>query len=99
MAEITKVSDITVNDLIEYIRTDDSPETQKQLSTFLSSAKSYISSYTGLTAEQIDSHPDIVVAVYVLCQDMYDNRTLYVDKGTVSPTVQTILEMYSVNLI
>ena len=99
MAEITKVSEITVEALVEYIRTDESAETKSQLSTLLTAAKSYIKSETGLTEEEIDSHADFVVAVYILCQDWYDNRTLYVDKGTISPTVDTILNMHSVNFI
>ena len=99
MTDVLKVSDITVEALVDYIRTDESHETKSQLKTMLHAAKSYIESYTGLTSEQIDSHPDFVMAVYILCQDWYDNRTLYTDSENVSPTVQTILDMYSVNLI
>lgn len=99
MADVTKVSDITVDDLIAYLRTYNDETTRTQLSTLLSAAQSYIQSQTGLTPEKIDSHADFVVAVYMLVQDWFDNRTMYVDKGTVSPTVETILFMYSENLI
>lgn len=99
MADVTKVSDITVDDLIDYLHEYNDMSTRSRLTTLLSAAKSYIQSETGLTPEKIDSHADFVVAVYLLVQDWNDNRTMYVDKGTVSPTVQTILFMYSENLI
>ena len=99
MTEVTKVSEIEVDHLIDYIHTDDHPDTRSLLATLLRAAKAYIESHTGLTPEDIDRHPDIVVAVYILCQEWYDNRTLHVDKGTVSPTADVILNMYSVNLI
>lgn len=97
--EITKVSDVTVDALIDYIKTDDAPETRSLLGTLLVAARAYIRSQTGLTDEEIDSYPDFVVAVYILCQDWHDNRSLFVDKGVMSPTVKTILHMHSVNLI
>ena len=37
--------------------------------------------------------------VFILCQDMWDNRTLYVDKSNLNKVVDTILGMYSVNLL
>ena len=90
----TKVSEITVNDIAEFIRLDDADSAETvQLETFLTVAKNYIKNYTGLT--ELDEHPDFVIAVYVLCQDMYDNRSMYVDKGSLNKTVQTILDMHT----
>jgi hypothetical protein len=51
-----------------------------QLSTFLMVAKDYIKNYTGL--EDLDEYADLVLVVYILCQDMYDNRAMYVDSAT-----------------
>jgi hypothetical protein len=47
----------------------------------------------------IDAFEDFVIAVYVLCQDMYDNRSMYVDKTSMNRVVETILGMHSINLL
>lgn len=95
-----KVSEITNLDLAKYCRIDEPDEDDlKLLDVALAAAKSYVCGYTGLTEAQLDEHDDIVIAVYVLCEDMYDNRALVVDKDTLNPTVVTILSLHSVNLI
>lgn len=100
MNNIQKVSDITTQDIAEYIRVDDlTADENNTLKTILQVSKNFISSYTGLTDEQIDKHPDFVIVVFVLCQDMYDNRTLYVDNSNLNKVVDTILGMHSVNLL
>lgn len=99
MAEVSKVSEITVDDLIDYIRTPDDAKTRSELSTLLAAAKSFVCSYTGLTDVEMDNYSEIVIAVHIIVQDWYDNRTLYAQKGDVSPTVQTILDMHARNLI
>ena len=98
MDDNIKVSDITVDDLILYIHAEISPENLRLIPILLSSAISHIKSYTGLDAEQLDSHSEFVVAVYMLVQDWFDNRTLY-SEGEISPTIKTILDMHSVNLL
>lgn len=98
MNSISKVSDITTNDLAEYIRiVDYSPEEENTLSNLLEIAKTFISKYTGQT--DLDKYQDFVIVVLILCQDMYDNRTLYIDKGSLSYPVETILGMHSINLL
>lgn len=99
MADVSKVSEITVDDLIDYIRAPDDAKTRGRLSILLRAAKSYIRSRTGLTDAEMDDYSEIVIAVYIIVQDWYDNRTLYAQKGEVSPTVQTILDMHARNLI
>ena len=96
MNTITKVSDITYLDVGDYIRVDGE---QNALETLLNVAKEYIKSYTGLDDTEIDEHADFVIVVLILCQDMYDNRTMYVDKDNVNKVVDTILGMHSVNLL
>ena len=98
MNDVTKVSEITVQNLADYLRLSEiTPEDESLLQTLLSISKTFIVKYTG--RENLDDFPDFVIVVYLLCQDMYDNRTLYVDKGDFNQTVQTILGMHSVNLL
>lgn len=91
---VTKVSDITTTDIAEYIRLDEvSDADQKQLETLLIIAKDYIKNYTAL--DDLDEYSDLVIVVYILCQDMWDNRTMYIDKGNPNKVVQTILDMHT----
>lgn len=101
MNNITKVSDITVQDIADYILLTETLTTDETntLTTLLNVSKSFISSYTGLTSADIDLHEDFVIVVLVLCQDMWDNRTLYVDNENLNKVVSTILGMHSVNLL
>lgn len=97
-----KVSEVQVNDVIRYIKEDPENLTQQEIqdiSNYLVAAKSFIKSYTGLTEEKIDLHEDFYIVVMVLCQDMYDNRSMYVEKSNVNRVVETILGMHCINLL
>ena len=98
--EISKVSDITVESVAEYLRLDEVSEEEKNTLTMLISiATSYIKSYTGLDDAGVDKYHEFVIVVLILCQDMWDNRTMYVDSKDLNNTVQSILAMHSVNLL
>lgn len=92
-----KVSEVTPADLAEFLRLDECQEDEMQ--RILDSAKGYIRDYTGLTDEEIDTHADFPTALLVLCQDMYDNRAMYVEKTNVNRVVESILNMHRVNLL
>lgn len=97
-----KVSEIAIKELANYLKLEFSELTDDEtleLDTLLGIAKKYVKSYTGLTAEGIDTHEDFVIVIYVLVQDMYDTRSLYVDKNNLNKVVETILGMHSVNLL
>lgn len=98
--EVSKVSDITVESVAEYLRLDEVSEEEKNTLTMLISiATSFIKSYTGLDDAGVDKYPEFVIVVLILCQDMWDNRTMYVDGKDLNNTVQSILAMHSVNLL
>lgn len=100
MNEITKVSDITYADLASYIRLIEVTQSdQNTLNNLLKIAKTFIQNYTGHTQEELDDYADFVIVVFILVQDMWDNRTLYVDKTELNKVVETILGMHSVNLL
>lgn len=89
-----KVSTITVKDIADYIRlTEISEEDNKLLLNLINIAKTFIKEYTGM--QELDEYDDFVIVVFILCQDMYDNRTLYVDKTNLNRVVETILGMHT----
>ncbi len=96
---ITKVSEITVEDLKTYLRISDDllKDDKKFLETILNSSINYIKNNTGI--DDVDKYSDLVIVVFVLCQDMYDNRTLYVDKNNVNKVVSSILGQHDNNLL
>lgn len=96
--EITQVSAITVEALAEYIRLGEPDANEaNMLSTLLGVAKSFIMNYDGITEEELDSSQDFVIVVFILCQDMWDNRTMYVDKTNLNTVVKNILDMHVMN--
>lgn len=100
MNQIEKVSDVTSADLAAFLRVSEvTPYEDGYLSTLIGAATAYMCKYTGLTTAQLDESQDFVPVLLVLCQDMYDNRTLYVDSANVSRMVQSTLDMHSVNLL
>ena len=100
-----KVSEITVKDIVNYLRLTEVDENiEKELNTYLDIAKNYIENYTGIPekseddkAETLDTYSDFIIVVYVLCEDMYDNRVMYVDRNNINNTVKTILDMHTRN--
>jgi uncharacterized phage protein (predicted DNA packaging) len=91
---------MTVNDIVEYCRiAEPSEDDLRFIPQAMEAAKAYIRSYTGLDNDRIDDHEDFVIVVYILVQDMYDNRSLYTEGKSLNNTVETILGMHSVNLL
>lgn len=98
--EVSKVSDITVESVTDYLRLDEVTDSEiNTLTMLISIATSFIKSYTGLDDAGVDKYPEFVIVVLILCQDMWDNRTMYVDSKDMNNTVQSILAMHSVNLL
>lgn len=97
---ITKISEIKVNNISDYLRiTEVSDQDKNYLDTILNISKDYIKNYTGLKTEELDEYPDLIAVVYILCQDLYDNRSYYIDNRNVNKVVETILGMHSRNLL
>ena len=98
--QINKVSAITPQDLAEYIRlVDPSQDDVNTLNTLLTVAKVYVGEYTGRTIQDLDDYKDVIIVILILVQDMWDNRTLYVDDSSANKTVESILGLHSVNLL
>ena len=100
-----KVSEITAENIASYIRlTEIDESTKKELELYLNIAKNYIENYTGIPeksedekVETLDRYSDFVIVVYILCQDMYDNRSMYINGKNINNTIKTILDMHTRN--
>lgn len=101
-----KVSEITSADVVDYLKLEPEDYSDTQINALISTAKSYISSYTGIpittslaSEKTLDNYDDFYIVVMVLCQDMLDNRSMYVEKSNVNKVVDTILGMHCRNLL
>ena len=100
MEIITKVSDITIDAVREYANLGDLDTSEQNLITsYIGIAKRYIKSYTGLDDEGMDEYQDLVIVALILIQDMWDNRSLYVDSTNINRVCQSILDLHSINLL
>ena len=100
MNNINKISDITYQDIADYIRLSEvSQSEQNYLTTLINISKNYILNYTGIDEANLDNYTDLIIVVFVLCQDMYDTRAMYVDKSNLNKVVETILGMHQNNLL
>ena len=94
----TKVSEITYGDVAEYLRIAQlSASDANTLTTMIGVAKTFIQNYTGQS--DLDQFQDFIIVVLVLVQDMWDNRTLYVDNENLNSVIEAILGMHSINLL
>lgn len=100
-----KVSEISIVDVIVYIRhevEDFNDENEiRQLTTMLTAAKNYVKSYTALSDAELDKREDITMAVLILCQDFYDNRSrnLMNNESAVNKTLEALLGFHDHNLL
>lgn len=100
-----KVSEITLVDVVAFLRgeaEDFSGEAEKrQLEMMLTAAKKYVKSYTALSDEELAENEDITIAVLILCQDFYDNRSrnLMNNESAVNKTLEALLGFHDHNLL
>ena len=100
MNDISKVSNISYQDVADYLRLSEIDNNDiNTLNTLLNVAKTFISNYTGRSLEELDNYQDFVIVVFVLCQDMWDNRTMYVESRNLNNVIEAILGLHSVNLL
>lgn len=100
-----KVSEMTIEDVAEYLHLDEEYSTV-QMIAILEAAKEYVADYTGIpqytaesTCKTLDDYAKFPLAVLVLCQDMYDNRSYYVERNNVNKVVESILNMHRTNYL
>lgn len=91
-----RISEITVQNVADFLRLD---ETDQILLPMMAAAKQFIMDYTGLTEDELEDHEDFYIAYMVLIQDMYDNRSMYVEKSNINHVVDSILFRHRLNLV
>lgn len=97
-----KVSEISLETVKDYCGISDD-DSDNILAALMPAARSFISNYTGLNAEQIDSLDDMAIAYIVLVNDMFTNREFNSAQArqstTLNPCVKTILDMHCKNQV
>lgn len=94
-----KFNSISLIELKEHLRIEDDYD-DVMLESYLSLAKKYILSQTGLTEEQTENKDELAFAVLALAGDFYENRIHSVTiQNKPNPIVESILAMHSVNLL
>ena len=97
-----KVSEITIETLKTFLKlnSEELEEAEEnELEMFLSGAIAYVKSYTGYTDSELDKYEEITLAVLVIVQDMYDDRSMLVDKDKINLVLKTTLGMHQNNLL
>lgn len=97
-----KFTEIQIEDIAQYLRLnfeDLTADEKKELSVILDSAREFVRSQTALTYEELDSHADIVILIYCLCQHQYDNRSFIIEKDNLNPMMKGIFMQYAKNYL
>lgn len=95
-----KLSELTANDLAAYLRLElGEGESDPMLESIMPAARSFVLSYTGMGAEEADTHPELVLAALAVGADLYEHRTMQVDNDNINLTAKALMELFSSNLI
>ena len=99
-----KISKITAQTVAQYLRLSWDilrKEDVEELNAFLTAAKQFVLRYVGKTEEECDDWEELSIAVLMLCQDMYDNRTAAGRKEIeqVNPALTRLLGLHDYNLL
>lgn len=86
-----KLSEIQLPQVKARLRVDYDTD-DAEITEIMESARDYISRFTGLSFEELDTVPAVNHAFYCLCSDMYDNRGTEITNGKPNPTVDQILK-------
>lgn len=97
-----KVSEITQDVILNHLREEESNLEFKDISLINVMKKASIEfckSQTNLSEKQLDQHEDITIAVLTLISDMWDNRSMTVQRSNTNMVIDTILGKHRMNLV
>lgn len=96
----TKFGEVTTSDLVKYLRLVETTQDDLDLlGNILEAGKSFILTYTGQTEIKANTFPEFTIALYVICESMYDVRSYIVDNEKSNKVVDSILGSRSINLL
>ena len=95
MNNIDKVSDIQVEDVLEYLRIADAPDELKgEMKVHLGTAKALVKLRGKFESyEELDKHREAVGAVFLECAGLYDNKNPEDGTGKGSPVLKSIYSL------
>lgn len=103
MNKVTKISEITVDDLVYFSKIPEievDENIRNLLESCLEFAKGSAVSYTRQTIEELDKHPEAVYAVLVKAVDFYTQRLSNSEtKGTANDVFKNVLGPFRKDLI
>lgn len=97
-----KASSLTTETILNFLRLAPayvSDEDKSFISLCHKAALTHISDTLALSVEEIDEKPNLAIACLVLIRDMYDNRSVTIDKSNPNRTVDSIFGLYDHNLL
>ena len=97
-----KVSDITIDQVLDYLRIDDASEIETaEVQMFMDSAKATILATTGLTQSEVDEHADMVHPYLLLISDQFDNRNGMIEnkQATINHSIMETLRRHAKNYV
>lgn len=92
-----KINEVTTDLLINYCNAYEEDKTLLEI--FKDASIQYIKSHTGLTDEEMNSLDDLIIALLVLVNGMFDSRSIECDKDKVNLILDNILGLHSKNLV
>jgi Phage gp6-like head-tail connector protein len=93
-----KMSEVTIAELKDYAHVYHGQD-DNLFTAILTACKSYIRNYTGLDDLTIDEKEDLTIALFVLANEMYDNRVYAVEGKNSNLVIESILNMHTRNLL
>lgn len=93
-----KLSEVTFKEIKKYGNIEHDLD-DDILEMILKSTLAYILNYTGLSLEETEDKEDLSFALFILANELYENRTYTVENEKINPFVKSVLNMHSINLL
>jgi len=93
-----KISEVTIQSLKDYAKVDYNDD-DALFSIILAAVKAHILSYTGLSSDNADLKEDLTIALFVLANEMYENRQFTVQNDKINTVIKSILDSHCINLL
>ena len=94
-----KISEVTIDIVKDYCGVYEE-ESETLLELMMTSAKSFIISYTALDEEELDDYEDLTDAYLILINDMFTQRDYTLSwQKQINPAADAILHMHAKNYL